>query len=667
MRLLLSLAVALAGLVAPPARAQPAPPQGETIVILDMSASMWGRIGDQPKLEIAREAVRGMFARFPAGSRVGLMAYGHRRAGQCSDIQMLFLPGPVDVAAAGAALDRLTARGRTPLTDSVRQAAAALRVAERGGTIILVTDGIETCGGDPCALAAELEAANAGFTAHVIGFDLRTPSERARVACIAERTGGLFVPAANPEELADALTRATEARPAPPPAAAPPRGIGLRATQGPGGPTLGDATFTVLREGEETPLHEGGALRLPLPPGRYVVTASTAERIGSVTAQITATPPDEIVVPLADALPRATVTPAQPSAAATGTVGVAWTGPNEPGDYLVIVPTGQGQEEPETRHYAWTRVGSPATLRLPAAAGAYEVRYILARAARPIGRAPLTVTPVTATLEAAADAPAGSEVLVRWTGPRAPGSWVGIVPAGAAPGAYVSGGFVYVEDAANPLPLTAPAAPGAYEIRFVEGVDGTPLAARPIAVTAAAATLVGPDGGMAGSPVAIRFTPDRAPQGSFIAITAPDAEASAYVQGSWAYADGGEVTIQLPPAAGTYELRYVLVAPGDAEVVARRPITATPPMATLDAPGAVAAGARVTVRFSGPRGIGDYVAIVSPDAPGDQYLDYFSVSAEASEGELPMPATAGIYQLRYVMASAEPEKAVIARRPIVVR
>lgn len=667
MRLLLGLAVALAGLVAPPARSQPAPAAGETIVILDMSGSMWGRIGDQPKLEIAREAVRGMFSRFPAGSRVGLMAYGHRQAGQCSDIQMLFPPGPLDVAAAGTALDRLTARGRTPLTASVRQAAAALRAAERGGTIILVTDGIETCGGDPCALAAELEAANAAFTAHVVGFDLRTPSERARVACIAERTGGLFVPAANAEELDGALARTTEARPAPTAPVAPPRGIGLRATQGVGGPTLGDATFTVLREGEETPVHEGGALRLPLSPGRYVVTASTVDRIGTVTAEITATPPAEIVVPLAGALPRATVTPAQASVAATGTVAVTWTGPNEPGDYLVVVPTGQGQDEPETRHYAWTRDGSPATLRVPAVAGTYEVRYVLARAARPIGRAPLTVTPVTATLDAVAEAPAGSRVTVQWTGPRAPGSWVGIVPAGAAPGAYVSGGFVYVEEAASPLPLTAPALPGAYEIRFVEGVDGTPLATRPITVTAAAATLVGPDAGMAGSPVAIRFTPAESPQGSFVAIIAPDAEASAYVQGSWAYADGGEVTIQLPPAAGTYELRFVLVAPGSAEVIARRPITATPPVATLDAPGAAATGARVTVRFTGPRGSGDYVAVVAANAPGDQYIEYFSVTADASEGELPMPAAAGTYELRYVMASAQPDMAVIARRPIVVQ
>jgi Ca-activated chloride channel family protein len=209
--------------------------------------------------------------------------------------------------------------------------------------------------------------------------------------------------------------------------------------------------------------------------------------------------------------------------------------------------------------------------------------------------------------------------------------------------------------------------PGAYEIRFVEGVDGTPLATRPITVTAAVATLAGPESGMAGSPVAIRFTPAQAPQGSFIAIIAPGADASAYIQGSWGYADGGEVTIQLPPAAGTYELRYVLVATGNAEVIARRPITAAPPVATLEAPATAAAGGNVTVRFTGPRGSGDYVAVVAADAPGDAYINYFSVTGDAAEGELAMPAAAGSYELRYVMGSAEADKAVIARRPIVVQ
>ena len=263
--------------------------------------------------------------------------------------------------------------------------------------------------------------------------------------------GGLFVPATNANELANALARTATAPAEPSTPVAAQRGVGLRATQGPGGPTLADATFTVLRAGEETPVHEGGATRLPLSTGRYLVTTATADRIGTITAEVTAAGPAEIVVPLADALPRATVTPAATSVGATGTISVAWTGPNEPNDYLVIAPTGPNAVEQETRHYAWTRDGTPLSLRVPAAAGTYEVRYMLARANRPIGRTALAVTPVTASLTAPAEAMAGSAVEVQWTGPRAPGSWIGIVPVGAPVAAYVSGAFTYLEQ--NPLNL----------------------------------------------------------------------------------------------------------------------------------------------------------------------------------------------------------------------
>ncbi|MBR0661057.1 VWA domain-containing protein [Neoroseomonas oryzicola] len=663
MRLLPLLALLAAALGSAPTRAQPA---GETIVILDLSGSMWGRIGQETKLDIAREAVRGMFSRFPADSRVGLMAFGHRQARACNDIEMLVPPGPVDQAAVDGVLGRLTARGRTPLTDSVREAARVLRVAERGGTIILVTDGIETCGGDPCALAAELEAANARFTAHVVGFDLRSPSERARVACIAERTGGTFTAAGDARELAEALGRTAQAQPAPRPVAAP-RTTGLRATLGANGPALPGAVFTVLREGEETPVHEGAAARLALAPGRYVVTASTEDRIGSVTAELTAQGPAEIAVPLADALPRATLRPAVPSIGATELLEVAWEGPNERGDYLVFAPVGPNAEEPETRHYAYTADGSPARVRAPATAGAHEVRYVLARAGRTIGRAAVMVTPVTASVAAAAEAPAGSQVEIRWTGPRAPGSWIGITEAGSDAGAYIGGAYAWVEGAESPLRVTAPAAPGTYEIRFVEGVDGTVLARAPLRVTEARATIEAPATAMAGSHVSLRYAPGQAADGSFIAVVPPSAEPGAYIGGAYVNIDGGEGRLRLPAAPGAYEVRFVLTAPGGASVIARRPITLTTPVATLDAPATAAPGTPVAIRYGGPRGDGDFVTIVRPDAEAGHYEGWFGAEADGSAGEIAAPDAPGDYEIRYVMMAPGADATVIARRPVTVR
>lgn len=110
--------------------------------------------------------------------------------------------------------------GMTPLSAAVREAAEALRYTEANATVVLVTDGIETCNADPCAVATELERAGVGFTAHVIGFGL-SREEGAQVACIAQNTGGRYIEARDAAALDKALTETVvaPAEPSPAPAA----------------------------------------------------------------------------------------------------------------------------------------------------------------------------------------------------------------------------------------------------------------------------------------------------------------------------------------------------------------------------------------------------------------------------------------------------------------
>ncbi|WP_270938691.1 VWA domain-containing protein, partial [Falsiroseomonas oryzae] len=101
----LVLTIAVLGATALPARAQ------DAVLVLDASNSMWGRVDGQPKIAIARDAVGALARALPAGRRMGLMAYGHRRAGDCADIELLLPPGPVDPAAFARAAN-VTPRGR---------------------------------------------------------------------------------------------------------------------------------------------------------------------------------------------------------------------------------------------------------------------------------------------------------------------------------------------------------------------------------------------------------------------------------------------------------------------------------------------------------------------------------------------------------------------------
>jgi Ca-activated chloride channel family protein len=203
--------------------------QGErpaSLLVLDASGSMWGQVGGRTKIEIAREAADAMLQTWDARTDLGLMAYGHRRKGDCTDIELLQPVGAFDADAIRARIAALRPIGMTPIADSVRQAALALRHAERKASVILVSDGEETCSADPCAVGAELEASGVDFTAHVIGFDLESnPKAREQLQCLARATGGRYVDARNAGELSVAM-QDLAAAPPPAPVPEPPRACG---------------------------------------------------------------------------------------------------------------------------------------------------------------------------------------------------------------------------------------------------------------------------------------------------------------------------------------------------------------------------------------------------------------------------------------------------------
>jgi Ca-activated chloride channel family protein len=202
----LTATILLSFALVPPiaASAQPTT-DANVMLVVDASGSMAGRIGGRSKIEIARAAVSDLLSTWPSSHQLGLVAYGHRRKGDCADIETLVPHGPVDMAAFRARVDALEPRGMTPIVAAVRSAAEALRWSEQRATVILVSDGEETCGADPCELGAELEQAGIDFTAHVVGFDLPEGPARAQLACLAERTGGQYIEAADAASLSDAL------------------------------------------------------------------------------------------------------------------------------------------------------------------------------------------------------------------------------------------------------------------------------------------------------------------------------------------------------------------------------------------------------------------------------------------------------------------------------
>jgi len=187
------------------------------ILVLDASGSMWGQIDGKPKMQIAKEVVGKVIADWNPTDEIGLVAYGHRQKGACDDIEVLLEPGTLDTASFINKVNALNPKGKTPMTQAVRQAAEALQFTEKQATVILVSDGIETCDPNPCAAAEELEKLGVGLTVHTVGFGLDDKGAVDQLECLAEKTGGISIIADNASQLQDALTRTVEAKAEPPP------------------------------------------------------------------------------------------------------------------------------------------------------------------------------------------------------------------------------------------------------------------------------------------------------------------------------------------------------------------------------------------------------------------------------------------------------------------
>ena len=304
-----------AALLAPSLLAAPLLADGKSIIVLDASGSMWGQIDGRPKLEIAREALASVLSGLDPATEIGLMAYGHREKGSCQDIELVVPPAAGTAEAITDAANHMKFLGKTPLTEAVRRAAAELKSTEEKATVILITDGIETCEADPCALGAELEASGVDFTAHVVGFGL-TAEEGATVACLAENTGGKYIQAKDAGSLVEALkTTVAAAEPEPVPVPEPaPAPAALENNVDPvlylaeGGPEpeadiLDDAYFyfyAIAADGSvaaDTTATIYGASKGALPPGKYRMVTTLDEAV--VTEEVEIAPATELSQPLA--------------------------------------------------------------------------------------------------------------------------------------------------------------------------------------------------------------------------------------------------------------------------------------------------------------------------------------------------------------------------------
>ena len=643
---LLMAAAAATGMIGSSA-AQDTVQHDPVVFVIDGSNSMWGQLDGEAKISLAKSAFSEMLDTVPQEREVGLIAYGHREKSNCADIEVMSVPATGNRDALKDKVGKITPRGKTPITTSLQTAADSL---PDGGTgsVVLVSDGIETCKGDPCALAASLKAKNVEFTVHVIGVDLRKEEDKAALACIADRTGGIFTDVTKADELGPALEESANS--VGDQEVIQPIRYDLQAIDGIEGPVIADATFDILSAAHETVLASDVTGEYDFFPGDYIIVARADDRVGTLEARILKDDePETITIVIDAALPEASLEFKSP-VAASSVLEINWTGPDGEGDYIELLDA--DGERLEDTYYVYTADGAPSLMRVSGDAGDYTLRYVYASRNAHLVEMPLVVTPVAARLSAPTEAEVGTKISVEWEGPGGDGDYIGVYLAGDA--SRAARGYARTEDG-NPIDLLLPGQEGDYELRYVTGNDATVLTAVPIRLVPATGAIEAPGEVEAGNIL------DITPIGSFeatreyITIVPVGAEDGAYT--SYAYIDReGPFSFRAPAEAASYEIRIVREASDGNTVLERKALTVTPSQANIVAPAQVSAGTKFQVVPNGPviRENGDdvYITITRPDEGAGSYSGgYEYVESSGTPLNFTAPEEPGRYEIRYVMVS----------------
>ena len=275
----LPIVAVLAGLAPAQLPAQPTCNSADRaiVVILDASGSMNAQLaGGETRIAAARNAVKGVAALVPGKAQLSLRLYGAQSPASRKDCQDTHVPVPFAAAetvagAIGGAVDGARAQGYTPIAYSLEQASIGFPSTAKQRVVVLVSDGKETCKGDPVVTAKALAAK--GVTVHTIGFAVDSAA-RMQLKSVAAASGGTYFDAPQGSELPEKLKAALNACPhkieMKPKSAKPGK---LRSTEA---AWLRSHAVIDAQTGKQVATIDSGRREIPLPPGIYEVTFGPA-------------------------------------------------------------------------------------------------------------------------------------------------------------------------------------------------------------------------------------------------------------------------------------------------------------------------------------------------------------------------------------------------------
>ena len=181
--------------------------------LVDASESMSGEVLGGPKIELARRALLDMLDALPSSYNIGLRVFGNRYPASstgesCADTQLLSPIAPFTTESHVSFkqhLSAITPMGMSPISLALESAANDFFGLDGKKILILLSDGEETCGGNPITVAGYITQLIPGLEVHVVGFDVASLQQLEQIAVAGN---GNYYHAKNGIEIANALNQA---------------------------------------------------------------------------------------------------------------------------------------------------------------------------------------------------------------------------------------------------------------------------------------------------------------------------------------------------------------------------------------------------------------------------------------------------------------------------
>jgi Mg-chelatase subunit ChlD len=192
---------------------EPAPVDAHIAIelVLDTSGSMHEQLGKTTRIAAAKQVLERLVRDdLPTGIPVALRWFTLEK--QSCDTELAVPLGPLDPDAMTAVIDGITIPSgvRTPLGAAISEVANDLADVTGPRIVVVVTDGRESCGGDPEAAVKALRAQGFDVTVNVVGIGLDKADQK-RIRRLAQLGGGTFQDTQGQGQLQDALRAAVAA------------------------------------------------------------------------------------------------------------------------------------------------------------------------------------------------------------------------------------------------------------------------------------------------------------------------------------------------------------------------------------------------------------------------------------------------------------------------